>query len=93
MSAERATVREFSELIQKKMNSGLKQLDFLSIWWAIWASQEAKVYQRANAKIFYLKNDFFNTQMISTIFHRTSSTEHSTILRRNEPYHHEIARV
>ncbi|MFT7362459.1 MAG: 23S rRNA (pseudouridine1915-N3)-methyltransferase [Algoriphagus sp.] len=74
---------EFSELVQKKMNSGLKQLVFV-IGGPYGFSEP--VYQRANAKISISKMTFSH-QMIRPFF--IEQLYRALTILRNEPYHHE----
>ena len=74
---------EFSELVQKKMNSGLKQLVFV-IGGPYGFSEP--VYQRANAKISISKMTFSH-QMIRPFF--IEQLYRAFTILRNEPYHHE----
>lgn len=74
---------EFSEFIQKKMNSGLKQLIFV-IGGPYGFSEE--VYQRANGKISLSKMTFSH-QMIRPFF--IEQAYRAFTILRNEPYHHE----
>ncbi|AMQ55461.1 23S rRNA (pseudouridine(1915)-N(3))-methyltransferase RlmH [Algoriphagus sanaruensis] len=74
---------EFSEFIQKKMNSGLKQLIFV-IGGPYGFSEE--VYQRANGKISLSKMTFSH-QMIRPFF--IEQVYRAFTILRNEPYHHE----
>jgi 23S rRNA (pseudouridine1915-N3)-methyltransferase len=74
---------EFSELVQKKMNSGLKQLVF--VIGGPYGFSEA-VYQRANAKISISKMTFSH-QMIRPFF--IEQLYRALTILRNEPYHHE----
>jgi 23S rRNA (pseudouridine1915-N3)-methyltransferase len=73
---------DFSEFLQKKMNSGLKQLIFV-IGGPYGFSNE--VYQRANGKVS-LSSMTFSHQMVR-IFFIEQLYRGFTILR-NEPYHH-----
>jgi len=74
---------EFSELLQKKMNSGLKQLVF--VIGGPYGFSEA-VYQRANGKISISKMTFSH-QMIRPFF--IEQLYRAFTILRNEPYHHE----
>jgi 23S rRNA (pseudouridine1915-N3)-methyltransferase len=74
---------EFSELIQKKMNSGLKQLVY--VIGGPYGFSES-VYQRANAKISISKMTFSH-QMIRPFF--IEQLYRAFTILRNEPYHHE----
>lgn len=75
--------REFSQLLQKKMNSGIKQLVFV-IGGPYGFSN--KVYQKANGKVSFSKMTFSH-QMIR-LFVVEQIYRAFTILK-NEPYHHE----
>jgi 23S rRNA (pseudouridine1915-N3)-methyltransferase len=74
---------EFSELVQKKMNSGLKQLVF--VIGGPYGFSES-IYQRANAKISISKMTFSH-QMIRPFF--IEQLYRAFTILRNEPYHHE----
>jgi 23S rRNA (pseudouridine1915-N3)-methyltransferase len=74
---------EFSAVIQKKMNSGLKQLIF--IIGGPYGFSEA-VYQRANGKISFSKMTFSH-QMIRPFF--IEQLYRAFTILRNEPYHHD----
>jgi 23S rRNA (pseudouridine1915-N3)-methyltransferase len=74
---------EFSVVIQKKMNSGLKQLIF--IIGGPYGFSEA-VYQRANGKISFSKMTFSH-QMIRPFF--IEQLYRAFTILRNEPYHHD----
>ncbi len=74
---------EFSKYLQKKMNSGIKQLVFV-IGGPYGFSD--KIYQKANEKISLSKMTFSH-QMVR-IFVVEQIYRAFTILR-NEPYHHE----
>lgn len=74
---------EFSEFLQKKMNSGLKQL--VLVVGGAYGFSEA-VYKKANGKISLSKMTFSH-QMIR-LFIVEQLYRGFTILR-NEPYHHE----
>ena len=75
--------REFSQLLQKKMNSGIKQLVFV-IGGPYGFSN--KIYQKANGKVSFSKMTFSH-QMIR-LFVVEQIYRAFTILK-NEPYHHE----
>jgi 23S rRNA (pseudouridine1915-N3)-methyltransferase len=74
---------EFSEYLQKKMNSGLRQLVFV-IGGPYGFSDE--VYARANVKISLSKLTFSH-QMIRPFF--IEQLYRAFTILRNEPYHHE----
>ena len=74
---------EFSEFLQKKMNSGLKQL-VLVIGGPYGFSGE--VYSRANGKISLSKMTFSH-QMIRPFL--IEQLYRAFTILRNEPYHHE----
>ena len=74
---------EFSQLLQKKMNSGIKQLVFV-IGGPYGFSQD--VYKKAQGKISFSKMTFSH-QMIR-LFVVEQLYRGFTILK-NEPYHHE----
>jgi 23S rRNA (pseudouridine1915-N3)-methyltransferase len=74
---------EFSDYLQKKMNSGLKQLVF--VIGGPYGFSEA-VYTRANGKISLSKMTF--SHQMSRPFVVEQLYRAMTILR-NEPYHHE----
>lgn len=74
---------EFSEFLQKKMNSGLKQL-VLVIGGPYGFSDE--VYSRANGKISLSKMTFSH-QMIRPFL--IEQLYRAFTILRNEPYHHE----
>ena len=73
---------EFSIFLQKKMNSGLKNLIFI-IGGPYGFSEE--IYQRANAKIS-LSTMTFSHQMIRLFF--IEQLYRGFTILRNEPYHH-----
>jgi len=73
---------EFSVFLQKKMNSGLKNLIFI-IGGPYGFSEE--IYQRANAKIS-LSTMTFSHQMIRLFF--IEQLYRGFTILRNEPYHH-----
>ncbi|MDT0647560.1 23S rRNA (pseudouridine(1915)-N(3))-methyltransferase RlmH [Zunongwangia sp. F260] len=72
----------FSEYIQKRLNSGLKQLIF--VIGGPYGFSEA-VYQRANSKISLSKMTFSH-QMVRLFF--TEQVYRAFTILRNEPYHH-----
>ncbi|MDT0686515.1 23S rRNA (pseudouridine(1915)-N(3))-methyltransferase RlmH [Autumnicola psychrophila] len=72
----------FSEYIQKRLNSGLKQLIF--VIGGPYGFSEA-VYQRANSKISLSKMTFSH-QMARLFF--TEQVYRAFTILRNEPYHH-----
>ncbi|MDT0689873.1 23S rRNA (pseudouridine(1915)-N(3))-methyltransferase RlmH [Salegentibacter sp. F188] len=72
----------FSEYIQKRLNSGLKQLIFV-IGGPYGFSED--VYQRANAKISLSKMTFSH-QMVRLFF--TEQVYRAFTILKNEPYHH-----
>lgn len=74
---------DFSEFIQKKMNSGLKQLTF--VIGGPYGFSNA-VYQRANGKISLSKMTFSH-QMVRVFF--IEQLYRSFTILRNEPYHHQ----
>ncbi|TXE14224.1 23S rRNA (pseudouridine(1915)-N(3))-methyltransferase RlmH [Algoriphagus aquimarinus] len=74
---------DFSSYVQKKMNSGLKQLIFV-IGGPYGFSDE--VYARANGKISISKMTFSH-QMIRPFF--IEQLYRAFTILRNEPYHHE----
>lgn len=74
---------EFSQFLQKKMNSGLKQLIF--VIGGPYGFSEA-VYQRANGKISLSKMTFSH-QMVRVFF--IEQLYRSYTILRNEPYHHQ----
>tara|TARA_B100000497_G_scaffold45556_2_gene52767 strand:- start:10735 stop:11208 length:474 start_codon:yes stop_codon:yes gene_type:complete len=73
---------EFSIFLQKKMNSGLKNLIFV-IGGPYGFSEE--IYQRANAKIS-LSTMTFSHQMVRLFF--IEQLYRGFTILRNEPYHH-----
>lgn len=73
----------FSEYLQKKMNSGLKNLVFI-IGGPYGFSDE--VYQRANGKIA-LSQMTFSHQMVRLFF--VEQLYRGFTILRNEPYHHQ----
>jgi 23S rRNA (pseudouridine1915-N3)-methyltransferase len=73
---------EFSEFLQKKMNSGLRQLVF--VIGGPYGFSES-VYSRANGKISLSKMTFSH-QMIRPFF--IEQLYRSFTILRNEPYHH-----
>lgn len=74
---------EFSEFLQKKMNSGLKQL--VLVIGGPYGFSEA-VYNRANGKISLSKMTFSH-QMIRPFL--IEQLYRAFTILRNEPYHHE----
>ncbi|MAP53488.1 23S rRNA (pseudouridine(1915)-N(3))-methyltransferase RlmH [Altibacter sp.] len=72
----------FSEFLQKKMNSGLKQLIF--VIGGPYGFSEA-VYQRANGKLS-LSAMTFSHQMIRLFF--VEQLYRAFTILKNEPYHH-----
>ncbi|MFD2203674.1 23S rRNA (pseudouridine(1915)-N(3))-methyltransferase RlmH [Shivajiella indica] len=74
---------EFSEFLQKKMNSGLKQLIF--VIGGPYGFSES-VYSRANGKISLSKMTFSH-QMVRIFF--VEQLYRSFTILRNEPYHHQ----
>lgn len=74
---------EFSDFLQKKMNSGLKQLIF--VIGGPYGFSEA-VYARANGKISLSKMTFSH-QMIRPFF--AEQLYRAFTILSNEPYHHE----
>lgn len=74
---------EFSQFLQKKMNSGLKQLIF--VIGGPYGFSEA-VYQRANGKISLSKMTFSH-QMVRVFF--IEQLYRAYTILRNEPYHHQ----
>ncbi len=74
---------EFSDFLQKKMNSGLKQLIF--VIGGPYGFSEA-VYDRANGKISLSKMTFSH-QMIRPFF--AEQLYRAFTIQSNEPYHHE----
>ncbi len=74
---------EFSDFLQKKMNSGLKQLVF--VIGGPYGFSEA-VYARANGKISFSKMTFSH-QMIRPFV--VEQLYRAMTILRNEPYHHE----
>ncbi|RZS95164.1 23S rRNA (pseudouridine(1915)-N(3))-methyltransferase RlmH [Cecembia calidifontis] len=74
---------EFSQFLQKKMNSGLKQLIF--VIGGPYGFSEA-VYQRANAKLSLSKMTFSH-QMIRVFF--IEQLYRAYTILKNEPYHHQ----
>ena len=73
----------FSEYLQKKMNSGLKNLVFI-IGGPYGFSEE--IYQRANGKIA-LSQMTFSHQMVRLFF--VEQLYRGFTILRNEPYHHQ----
>lgn len=74
---------EFADYLQKKMNSGLRQLIF--VIGGPYGFSEA-VYSRANGKISLSKMTFSH-QMIRAFF--VEQVYRAFTILRNEPYHHE----
>ncbi|MCH6233981.1 23S rRNA (pseudouridine(1915)-N(3))-methyltransferase RlmH [Cognataquiflexum rubidum] len=74
---------DFSDYLQKKMNSGLKQLIFV-IGGPYGFSEE--VYQRANGKISLSKMTFSH-QMVRVFF--VEQLYRAFTILKNEPYHHQ----
>jgi 23S rRNA (pseudouridine1915-N3)-methyltransferase len=74
---------EFSDYLQKKMNSGLRQLIF--VIGGPYGFSES-VYARANGKISLSKMTFSH-QMIRPFF--IEQVYRAFTILRNEPYHHE----
>ncbi|MEG9328770.1 23S rRNA (pseudouridine1915-N3)-methyltransferase [Salinimicrobium catena] len=72
----------FSEYIQKRLNSGMKQLIFV-VGGPYGFSEE--VYQRANGKISLSKMTFSH-QMVRLFF--TEQLYRAFTILKNEPYHH-----
>lgn len=73
----------FSEYLQKKMNSGIKQLVFI-IGGPYGFSEE--VYQKAQGKIS-LSSMTFSHQMVRLFF--VEQLYRAFTILKNEPYHHE----
>lgn len=73
----------FADELQKKMNTGIKQLTFV-IGGPYGFSQE--VYQRANSKLSLSKLTFSH-QMIRLFF--VEQLYRAFTILRNEPYHHQ----
>lgn len=73
----------YSELLQKKMNSGIKNLIF--VVGGPYGFSEL-VYQRADAKVS-LSDMTFSHQMIRMFF--VEQTYRALTILRNEPYHHQ----
>ena len=76
------TSEKFSEFLQKKMNSGLKNLVFV-IGGPYGFSEE--IYDRANGKIS-LSSMTFSHQMVRLFF--VEQLYRAFTILRNEPYHH-----
>ncbi|MCG2431342.1 23S rRNA (pseudouridine(1915)-N(3))-methyltransferase RlmH [Aequorivita xiaoshiensis] len=76
------TSEEFSQFLQKKMNSGLKNLIFV-IGGPYGFSEE--VYKRANGKVS-LSSMTFSHQMVRLFF--IEQLYRGFTILRNEPYHH-----
>lgn len=74
---------EFSDYLQKKMNTGLKQLIF--VIGGPYGFSEA-IYARSNGKISLSKMTFSH-QMIRPFF--TEQLYRAFTILKNEPYHHE----
>lgn len=74
---------DFSDFLQKKMNSGLKQLIFV-IGGPYGFSEQ--VYSRANGKLSISKMTFSH-QMIRPFF--IEQLYRAMTILRNEPYHHQ----
>lgn len=72
----------FSEYIQKRLNSGMKQLIFV-IGGPYGFSEE--VYERANGKVSLSKMTFSH-QMVRLFF--TEQLYRAFTILKNEPYHH-----
>jgi 23S rRNA (pseudouridine1915-N3)-methyltransferase len=75
--------KDFSQYIQKKMNSGLKTLVF--VIGGPYGFSES-VYQRANGKISLSKMTFSH-QMVRVFF--TEQLYRAFTILKNEPYHHQ----
>jgi len=73
---------KFSEYLQKRLNSGLKQLIF--VIGGPYGFSEA-VYKRANAKLA-LSQMTFSHQMVRLFF--TEQLYRAFTILKNEPYHH-----
>jgi 23S rRNA (pseudouridine1915-N3)-methyltransferase len=73
---------EFSKFLQKKMNSGIKELVF-AIGGPYGFSD--KVYQKANSKVSFSKMTFSH-QMIRLFV--TEQIYRAFTILKNEPYHH-----
>ena len=73
---------KFSAYIQKRLNSGLKQLIFVIGW--PYGFSEA-VYQRADSKVA-LSQMTFSHQMVRLFF--TEQLYRAFTILKNEPYHH-----
>ena len=76
------TSEGFSEFLQKKMNSGLKNLIF--VIGGPYGFSEA-VYERANGKVS-LSSMTFSHQMVRLFF--IEQLYRGFTILRNEPYHH-----
>ncbi|MCH7397297.1 23S rRNA (pseudouridine(1915)-N(3))-methyltransferase RlmH [Belliella sp. DSM 107340] len=74
---------DFSNILQKKMNSGLKQLVF--VVGGPYGFSDA-VYQRANSKLSLSKMTFSH-QMVRVFF--IEQLYRAFTILRNEPYHHQ----
>jgi 23S rRNA (pseudouridine1915-N3)-methyltransferase len=76
------TSEDFADFLQKKMNSGLKNLVF--VVGGPYGFSDA-IYQRANAKIS-LSSMTFSHQMVRPFF--MEQLYRSFTILKNEPYHH-----
>ncbi|SNS10283.1 23S rRNA (pseudouridine1915-N3)-methyltransferase [Belliella buryatensis] len=74
---------DFSEYLQKKMNSGLKQLVF--VIGGPYGFSDA-IYQRANGKVSLSKMTFSH-QMVRVFF--IEQIYRAFTILKNEPYHHQ----
>ena len=74
----------FADELQKKMNTGIKQLTFV-IGGPYGFSQA--VYQRANSKLSLSKLTFSHHKMIRLFF--VEQLYRAFTILRNEPYHHQ----
>mgnify|MGYP006182952211 CR=1 FL=1 len=74
---------DFSDILQKKMNSGLKQLVF--VIGGPYGFSDA-IYQRANSKLSLSKMTFSH-QMVRVFF--IEQLYRAFTILRNEPYHHQ----
>lgn len=77
------TSLQFADFLQKKMNTGIRQLTFV-IGGAYGFSPE--IYQRANEKCSLSKMTFSH-QMVRLIF--TEQLYRGFTILKNEPYHHQ----
>lgn len=77
------TSLQFADFLQKKMNTGIRQLTFI-IGGAYGFSPE--IYQRANEKCSLSKMTFSH-QMVRLIF--TEQLYRGFTILKNEPYHHQ----